>query len=90
MHTLGQPVSGPEVDEMIKEADTDCKFIFLLWVLRIKIHFWFLINLGDGRVDFDGKNLIIYIWLYQGEIRKKQNYLLNIETNTAKINIRHL
>ena len=29
MHSLGQPVSAPDVEEMIREADTDCKCIYL-------------------------------------------------------------
>jgi Ca2+-binding EF-hand superfamily protein len=29
MNTLGQSVSEDDIDEMIKEADTDCKFNFI-------------------------------------------------------------
>ena len=31
MNTLGQSVSEADIDEMIKEADTDCKFIYYLF-----------------------------------------------------------
>lgn len=28
MHSLGQPVSQPDIDEMMKEADINCKAKF--------------------------------------------------------------
>jgi Ca2+-binding EF-hand superfamily protein len=31
MNSLGQSVSEADIDEMIKEADTDCKFIYYLF-----------------------------------------------------------
>jgi Ca2+-binding EF-hand superfamily protein len=33
MNSLGQSVSEADIDEMIKEADTDCKFILIFYFL---------------------------------------------------------
>lgn len=29
MHSLGQTVSGSDIEDMIKEADTNCTWLFL-------------------------------------------------------------
>jgi hypothetical protein len=58
MHSLGHPVTGKDIEEMIKEADTNGKLLHFFvksqnqecWFLM-----WFYAFLADGKVDFKGK-----------------------------------
>lgn len=54
MHSLGQPVSAPDIEEMIKEADTNCIIhSFIDWELFLNTNYIFFF-LADGQVDFAG------------------------------------
>lgn len=54
MHSLGQPVTGTDIEEMIKEADTNCSNSISEYHSQVSIALYILI-LADGKVDFKGK-----------------------------------